>query len=147
MGADGKRRRNPFSNPATCSQRDCSALALTEKFLLLGLNSASVNDAIQRLGSTEPKLGETPAFRAAEQSVGRATSAYGYLDLRGLFERFYGTFRPILAMSLAFMPAAGEYVDASKLPSTEAISRHLGNNRLFAIELRRRECSSSRRVR
>jgi hypothetical protein len=101
-------------------------LALTDKFVVVGLTHMAITEALARLQSGEAKVNGTAAFRAAEQSVKRATSAYGYVDLRGLFERVYGTFRPLLAMSLAFMPDAAQYIDASKLPSTEAISKHLG---------------------
>ena len=102
-------------------------LALTSKFLLLGLSSDAVTGALARLNSGEAKLSGTAPFRNAERSVTPPTNAYGYVDLRALFERVYGTFRPFLAMSLAFMPDASQYIDASKLPSTEAVSKHLGS--------------------
>jgi hypothetical protein len=98
-------------------------LALTEKFLLVGLSNTALADALARLQTSQPKLDGTPAFRAAEQTIATATSAYGYVDLRGLFERLYGTFRPLLAMSLAFMPDAGKYIDGSKLPATEVVQQ------------------------
>jgi hypothetical protein len=33
--------------------------------------------------------------------------------------------RPFIAMSLAFSPDSGKYIDAGKLPNTETIAKHL----------------------
>ena len=53
------------------------------------------------------------------------TSGFGYLDLKTLVERSYSTLRPAIAMAIAFSPDSAKYIDAGKLPGTEAISKHL----------------------
>jgi len=101
-------------------------LALSEKFLVLGLSADAVSGALTRLKDGTARLNTSSAYTAAEGTVSAPTSSYGYLDLRGVFERAYGTFRPFLAMTLAFSPDAAKYIDVAKLPSTETISKHLG---------------------
>ncbi len=101
------------------------ALALTERFLVLGFSSVAVEVGLARLRSGQYAIGQNPAYAGAAKTVGVPTSGFGYLDSKTLFERSYGTLRPFIAMSLAFNPEAGQYLDAGKLPSTETISRHL----------------------
>jgi hypothetical protein len=43
-----------------------------------------------------------------------------------LFERIYGTARPVAVLWAGFTPKVGEFVDVGKLPATETISKHLG---------------------
>ena len=102
------------------------SIAFGERFLLISASPDAALTAMRRLQSKDGGLNGTATFVDAQNAVVAPTSAYGYLNLQSLFERAYGTFRPFLAMSLAFMPNAAEYVDASKLPSTEVVSKHLG---------------------
>ena len=44
-------------------------------------------------------IAQTPAYQGAAKAVGQPTSGFGYLDLKTLFERSYGTMRPFIAMS------------------------------------------------
>ena len=100
-------------------------LALTDHFLVIGFSQPDVLAGIAQLKNGKAAIAASPAFAQAAKSVGTPTSGYGYLDLKTLVERSYGTLRPFIAMSLAFSPDAAKYVDAGKLPSTEAISKHL----------------------
>jgi hypothetical protein len=100
-------------------------LAITEKFLVIGFSQPQVLEGLAQLKSGKMTIAASPAFAQAAKSVSTPTSGYGYLDLKTLVERSYGTLRPFIAMSLAFSPDSGKYVDAGKLPSTEAISKHL----------------------
>ncbi len=93
-------------------------LALGEKFLVFGLNADGVVSAVARWQQAPPRAWTISAVSAP-------TSGFGELDTKTLFERSYGTLRPLLAMSLAFNADAGKYLDAGKLPGTETISRHL----------------------
>ena len=94
------------------------ALALGEKFLVLGLSAEGVESAVERWKQAPPRPWTL-------QEVTAPTAGFGELDMKTLFERGYGTMRPLLAMSLAFSPEAGQFLDAGKLPGTETISRHL----------------------
>jgi len=99
------------------------ALALTEKFFVLGLSPAAVQAAVARLQTGQAAITQTPGYQAAVKTVGQPTSGFGYLDMKTLIERTYGTMRPLLAMTLA-VGAEGQSFDAGKLPATETISRH-----------------------
>jgi hypothetical protein len=101
------------------------AFGLTDRFLTFGLSKESVL-AVLRQTSGGEKLNSLPAYATAASTVVAPTSTFSYIDLRGLIERAYGTFRPFLLMSLAFMPDAGQYIDAGKLPATDTLTRHLG---------------------
>lgn len=100
-------------------------LAMTAKTLVFGLSLDSVKQALERSKKGDFGLSQKAAFRQAEDSVAKPTSSFAYVDTKALFERVYGLGRPLLAMWAAFNPKAGEFVDATKLPSTEAISKHL----------------------
>ena len=115
-----------FALPAEGLTMISPALAVTDRFIVFGLSREAVTLSLTRAATGGEKLNANPAYGPAMKSVVAATSANGYLDLGGLIERAYGTFRPILVMSLAFLPEAGQYVDAGKLPSTETLTKHLG---------------------
>jgi hypothetical protein len=100
-------------------------LALTDRFLVIGFSEPEVAAGVDQVKTGKAVIASNPAFVQASQAVSAPTSAFGYLDLKTLFERSYGTLRPFLAMSLAFVPDSGKYVDAGKLPGTDAISKHL----------------------
>ena len=100
-------------------------VALTDHFLVIGFNQPDVLAGLAQLKTGKATVTASPAFAQAAKSVTAPTSGYGYLDLKTLVERAYGTLRPFIAMSLAFSPDSGKYIDAAKLPGTEAISKHL----------------------
>jgi hypothetical protein len=102
------------------------SIAFSDRFLLIAANPDAAAIALRRIEAKDQGLGGTASFVNAQNAVVAPTSAYGYLNLQSLFERAYGTFRPFIAMSLAFMPSAAEYIDASKLPTTAVVSKHLG---------------------
>ena len=99
-------------------------LALTGKFLVLGLSPAAIEMALTRLANGPAGIVQTPAYQGAVQTVGAPTSGFGYLDMKTLIERSYATLRPMLALSLATTGEGGAAFDAGKLPSSETISRH-----------------------
>ncbi|MDQ3621096.1 MAG: hypothetical protein M3463_01195 [Verrucomicrobiota bacterium] len=101
------------------------SVALADRFLVFGISPESVTAGLARLGSGEPGLARVPAFASSMGSVHSPTSGFGYVDLKAVFERFYGTFRPVLAASLAFSGETGRYFDAGKLPPAETIAQHL----------------------
>ena len=102
------------------------AIALTGKFVLIGLSADSVTKGLAQLQSGAGRLDSTPAFTSASNAVAVPTSGFGYIDLRTLFERGYAPLKSLLGVSLAFSSEAGQYLDAGKLPPAETISRHLG---------------------
>jgi hypothetical protein len=113
------------SPPATGLFAVAPTIAVTDRFLLLGFSQPEVLAGITHLKQGKAPIAANPAYEEATKAVGKPTSGFGYLDLKTLFERSYGTLRPLLAMSLAFSPDSAKYIDAGRLPSTEAISKHL----------------------
>lgn len=101
------------------------ALALTDNFVVIGFSEDGITAGVQRIQAKAAALSKTPEFQTAEKAVSAPTEAFGYLDTKRLFERSYGILRPFLAMSLAFNPDSGQYIDAGKLPTTDPISQHL----------------------
>ncbi|HWL52189.1 MAG TPA: hypothetical protein VNQ90_07130 [Chthoniobacteraceae bacterium] len=100
-------------------------LTLTDKHLILGLDTASVETAATAPASIRQPLGEMPAFKKAFEALPKPTSSLAYLDTREVFERIYGAVRPMAMIWVNFIPGAAEYVDISKLPETETIAQHL----------------------
>ena len=101
-------------------------VALTEKFVLIGLTADSVANGLAQMKSSRGRIDGTPTYGSAAGAVAAPTSGFGYIDLKTLFERGYGPLKSLLGVSLAFTSEAGQYVDAGKLPPAETISRHLG---------------------
>jgi hypothetical protein len=101
-------------------------IALTDRFFVIGFSPETVVLSLARLKKGQAAILQDSAYLAAVKSVNPPNAGFGYLDLKAFFERSYGTLRPLIAMSLAFNPETGKYLDASKLPGTETISKHLG---------------------
>lgn len=101
-------------------------IALAEKAAVFGLDLDSVRKTIRRSKSNEPRLDKGASFLSAKNSLAQPSSAFGYIDSKALFENVYGIASNALKMMALFNPHASDFADVSKLPSTEAISKHLG---------------------
>lgn len=99
-------------------------LALTDKFLVFGLNSAAVQAGLTRLKTGQAAITQTLGYQTAIKRVGPPTAGFGYLDTKTLIERSYGSMRALLAMSLALGTEERPGFDAGKLPDAEILSRH-----------------------
>jgi hypothetical protein len=100
-------------------------VAITDKALLFGLSLDSVQQAVQNGKSATPKIDKSAGFQASSALVGKPAGAFGYIDSKALFEKVYGVASSTLKVMAVFNPHASDYADLSKLPSTEAISKHL----------------------
>jgi len=100
------------------------AIALSSRLLVAGLDSVSVEAAIKRGGSAS-ELSNSQTYKAAARSLPAPTNFFTYVDVALLYGRLDTTLRPMLIMSAAFIPAIGDYVDVSKLPAPEIVTRHL----------------------
>jgi hypothetical protein len=101
------------------------SLVLTKRFLVVGFSPTEAVAGAGQLESGKAAIASTPAFAESSKAVGQPTAGFGYVDLKMLVDRAYGSLRPWIAMSLAFSPDSAQYVDAGHLPRTEAISKHL----------------------
>jgi len=107
--------QSPFANPT---------LALMDGFLVMGVSSGELSQAMQTFKSGQT-LEKVPAFAAAETAYRTANEVFGYVDSKTLVERSYPKLRQIIIFGAAIMPGASDIIDASKLPETETIARHL----------------------
>lgn len=108
--------QSAFANPT---------LALVDGFLILGISSEELSQAMQSFKSGQT-LEKSPGFASAVTSYRAANEVFGYVDSRALFERSFPKLRQVIIFGAAIMPGASEIIDGSKLPETETIARHLG---------------------
>ncbi len=98
-------------------------VALSDKRLFLLSDEKVLAAALA--GNATPKLEAQPAFQQAMASLHPPTHTFVYFDLKSVFERAYGTVRPLLLFGAGFVPGLSKNADLTKLPSTEAVSKHL----------------------
>jgi len=107
--------RSAFLNPT---------LAMGDGFLVAGLDVPDVEAALA--GREKPETLEgSAAFAPALPIFRAANETFGFLDSKAVFERAFPALRQIIVFGAALMPGVDEIVDASKLPATETISKHL----------------------
>ena len=100
-------------------------LALSNQVLITGLDSVSVESAINRTTKPSSGLADSAAYKSAMRAVPAPTDAFVYVDTALLYSRLDAALRPMLLMSAAFMPAISDYVDVGKLPPPEIVTKHL----------------------
>jgi hypothetical protein len=104
-------------------------IALSSRALIIGLDSVSVEDALKRAeppARKSPGLSDSPTYKGAARTVPAPTESFVYVNMALLYSRLDAALRPMLLMSAAFMPAISNYVDVSKLPAPEIVTKHLG---------------------
>lgn len=100
-------------------------VGLSNRALIVGLDSVSVESAINRSAQSSSGLSNSPTYKAASRAVPAPTRAFVYLDTGLLYARLDAALRPMLLMSAAFMPAISDYVDIGRLPPPEIVTKHL----------------------
>ncbi len=100
-------------------------LALSGTHLMFGLNPVSVKGAIDRLASGKTALTQSEKFPGALKTVGGTNAGLAYLDSARLVERIYDRVRPFLAGAIAGNRKLSQYLDASTLPKTPALTKHM----------------------
>jgi hypothetical protein len=101
-------------------------IAFSNQVLIAGLDSVSVESAINRNTTSSRGLAISSAYKSAVRAVPAPTDAFVYVDTALLYSRLDAALRPMLLMSAAFMPAISDYVDVGKLPPPEIVIKHLG---------------------
>ena len=112
-----------FEFPSLSSPLFSPALSLSERQIILALDSSDLQDLLSSTPGQE--LQTSPTFSPALTAFQSANEAFGYVDLRGLFERSYPMARQMLIFTAALMPNIEQIMDAAKLPPPEPIARHL----------------------
>jgi hypothetical protein len=103
-------------------------IAVSNQQMIIGLDSVSVEAAMARSQGTAKSttaLSDSLTYKTASRAVPAPTTAFVYIDTALLYSRLDAALRPMLLMSAAFMPAIGEYVDVTKLPPPEVVTKHL----------------------
>jgi hypothetical protein len=113
-----------YSFPTKKNEMFSPSLILADGYLLVGIDAAQI-DRVRQSISNDETLQNSPAFASAREAYRSANQVFGYLDIRTIFERGYPTVSQILSFSVNFVPGLSDAIDASKLPDTETIAKHL----------------------
>ena len=113
-----------FSFPSLQSAFANPTLALVEGFLVLGVDPSELSDSLQSF-KTGQTLETSSVFASALSAYKATNEVFGYADSKMLFERGFPMLRRIIVFGVAVVPGASAIIDASKLPETESIAKHL----------------------
>ena len=100
-------------------------IAVSNRILIVGLDSASVEAAMNRSTSAKSELAESQTYKAAARLLPAPTNFFAYIDTALLYSRLDASLRPMLLMAAAFVPAVAGSIDPGKLPPAEVIIKHL----------------------
>ena len=100
-------------------------IALNDKHLAFGLNTETVKAALKQAQSAKADVPGRADYQAALKTVAAPKAGLLYLDVKTLFERLYDKLKPMAAFAVLGQPDVAKYLDPSKLPKAETISRHL----------------------
>jgi len=101
------------------------AIALSDRMLIAGLDSASIEEAVQRGQNSTSGLASSQTYKSGARAVPPPTTFFAYIDTAFLYNRLDATLRPILLMAAAFAPHVNDSVDLAKIPEAQVITRHL----------------------
>jgi len=100
-------------------------IGLSDRTLVVGPDSGSVEAAMKRSAMGASELAAVRNFQDAERAVPTPQQVFVYVDPALVYSRFDTALRPLLAMGAAFLPAVSDTVDLGKLPPADVIKRHL----------------------
>jgi hypothetical protein len=103
-------------------------IAVSNRQMIIGPDSVSVEAAMARSqpnAKPTSTLADSSAYKTAAHAVPNPTTGFVYFDTVLFYSRLDAALRPVLLMSAAFMPAISEYVDVTKLPPSETVTKHL----------------------
>jgi hypothetical protein len=100
-------------------------IAVSDRILIAGLDSISVEEAIKRSAGGSSELADSQAYKTAARLLPAPTNFFAYIDMALLYSRLDASLRPMLLMAAAFVPAVAGSIDPSKLPAAEVITKHL----------------------
>jgi hypothetical protein len=100
-------------------------IAVSDRILIAGLDSISVEEAIKRSANASSELAESQTYKAAARLLPAPTNFFAYIDIALLYSRLDASLRPMLLMAAAFVPAVASSIDPGKLPAAEIITKHL----------------------
>jgi hypothetical protein len=113
-----------YSFPSLRSAFLDPVIALGPDTILAGIDPAGVEEAIARSPSGQTLL-TAPPFAPAQRAFSSANAAFGFLDTKRIFERSYPMLKQVVVFGAALVPGISDIIDASKLPETDPIAKHL----------------------
>ena len=100
--------------------------AATDKHFILSLNAEGAKALLKQEKAGGANFTSGEAYKHSVAALPKADQAFGYLDSKAFFERFYGVLKPAAMFGGAMMyPQVNDYVELGKLPDGEVISKHL----------------------
>ena len=100
-------------------------IALSDRRLVAGINSASVEAAIKQSQGPAMGLANSSSYNQATRSLHDPSSFFAYIDTPLLYSRIDSALRPMLLLGAAFLPALSDRVQLDKLPPPEVVTKHL----------------------
>lgn len=100
-------------------------IALSNRIMVAGIDPISVEHAIKRSESDTSELENSAAYTNAAKSVPAPTNFFAFVDLPLFYSRVDSTLRPMLFLGAAFLPWLNDYVDLSRLPPADVVTKHL----------------------
>jgi hypothetical protein len=100
-------------------------IALSDRILIAGLDTVSVEEALKRSASGSSEFGDSQTYKAAAALLPAPTNFFAYIDTALLYSRLDASLRPMLLMAAAFVPAVAGSIDPGKIPAAEVITKHL----------------------
>lgn len=98
--------------------------AFVDGFLLVGMDGSDIEQAVK--ATREPgTIEQAPDFSYASSEYSTANEVFGYVDSKKIVTRGYPMLRQVMIFGVAVMPGTLDMIDASKLPDTETITKHL----------------------
>ncbi|MGH8102880.1 MAG: hypothetical protein ACREIW_16405, partial [Chthoniobacterales bacterium] len=101
------------------------AIALSDRMLIAGLDSASTEEAVKRSQNSTSGLASSQTYKSGARAVPPPTTFFAYTDTALLYNRLDAALRPILLMAAAFAPHVNDSVDLAKIPDAQVITKHL----------------------
>jgi len=101
------------------------AFAFSDSWAIISFSPAAAEKILRTLDDRDFLLAARPEFQAAASRFGSDGHLFVYCDQKRLFERIYNLAGPMASFVDPLMPSMRNYVDLSRLPPTETVSRHL----------------------
>jgi hypothetical protein len=102
-------------------------------YFVAARNEKAYAEAQTRLQDQQVGLAPPNNYKAVEAI--QPSAVRFYLDANTLFERGYGSIRPMLVFGAALVPNLSDFIDPSALPETSEVSKHLTPILMFRREL------------
>jgi hypothetical protein len=93
---------------------------VTDSFFILAATPVCARDLLKQLKDPAPTLASNPDYQQAMQALPANANSFAYCDMNAVFRPLYIRLRSSLAAA-----GANDFADPGKLPSADAIARHL----------------------